>query len=250
MTGFFRGLSLFTSGALLLASAGLRAERAASPNLQNAASAPPRASYALTVTRDIDTYISLETDGARLSDVAADLSKRLGLPIVVSSALSGELLRANFFQLRFETALSLLARRAFVDYEVRPSGAVPLQVYLLASGDPPVARGSVTGIMIEGHTEDAPGRGGPDPLRMSFEFGRLTIVADRQPLAIVARAIAEMLNVPCDLEYAATEIVSTTLLSMTPESALLRLSPNIIVQVRADLDRGERTVQRIRLVSR
>ncbi len=209
------------------------------------------ARHTLTIARDTGvTFITLKADGASVSDVAADLSRQLGVPIVVSRSIAAQPLSISFLQFALEPALSTLAPRAYVDYEVRAGrDPVPEEIHLLGADEPqPPPRGPAQGILITGHTDEVVDPAN-DPLRLSYENDRLTILSDRQPLAVVVAAVGEMLNVPYEIEYAATETVDVTLTAMLPESALLRLSPNIRVHVRADLYRGSRAIQRIVLAS-
>lgn len=245
-----RGLVLVACAVLLAAGVG----RADSPGDQ--APQPQHRSgsgtFSLTVIRDAELSITLTADDARLSDVAARLARQLGVPISVSQAAANDLVSASFSDMPFETALTLLAPRAYVDYELRPGKAVPLEVRLATSDDPPPApRFPAMGILVEGNTEDVSQRSAPDPLRLSYEDNRLSIEVDRQPLGVVVAAVAETLDVPYDiqLEDGAAEIVDVAVIGASPEVALLRLSPNMRVNVRADLYRGDRVVQRIVVAS-
>jgi hypothetical protein len=241
----FRCVALVACNALLLGVAELRAgsSSAGAPALQIPSAS---GSFTLSVSRDTGTFISLDAEDARLSDVAARLATLLGMPVSVSPAAAEERISTSFAQLPFETALSALAWRAYVDYELRPGTAVPLEVRLATADDPqPAPRFPAIGVLIAGHTDDMSDSVTRDPLRLSLEDGRLTIVVERQPLGLVIAAAAETLNVPFDIEYGAAEIVNASLIRLPPEIALLRLSPNVRVFVRADLYRGDRTVQRI-----
>lgn len=244
MFGRVRCLPLFVCGTLLAGSASL-AGTSAAEDLQSQ-NPPARGTFAVSATRDVETLITLTADDARLSDVAARLATVLGVPVSVSAAAANDLVTASFAQLPLEPALIQLAPRAYVDYELRQDKAVPLDVHLAGLDEPaPEPRFPATGILIEGNTEDVPRPGTDDPLKISFEDNRLTLEVNRQPLGVVIAAAAETLSVPFDIQDGADEIVDVSVIQVPPEVALLRLSPNVRVNVRADLYRGERVVQRI-----
>lgn len=236
--------------AAVLACAALPRVTAEAAPLQQAAGARAKPSYTLQVSRDAGVEISLVADGARLSDVAADLAARLGVDIVVGPALRDETLTLSFSEAGFEAALNNLAPHAYVDYEVRDGvPPVPQRVFLYGfdEGESTV-RGASHGVMIEGHTEDTGGPMREDRLRVLYENNRLTIVSKRQPLALVVRAIGDTLNVPAEINDEAAELVDADARNTFPEDGILRLSPHIRVHVRVNLATSERMIKRIVVV--
>ncbi len=136
MIGRVRCLALFVCGTLLVGALGLRAESSAAEALQPQ-NPSARGTLAVSVTRDVETLITLTADEARLSDVAARLATELGVPVSVSPAAANELVSASFSQLPLEAALTQLVPRAYVDYELRPDRAVTLEVHLASVDEPP-----------------------------------------------------------------------------------------------------------------
>jgi type II secretory pathway component GspD/PulD (secretin) len=201
--------------------------------------------FRLQVVRDAEVLVSFEAEGARLADIGAALAQQMGIPVSVSPEAGRELITTRFSRLPVQTAVTILSRRSFIDYELRADRAVVLGIQFLTVADPPPPRGISAGVMIEGHTEDRPDPLLGQALQTSYEDGRMTLVVRRQPLRAVVAAISEMLGVPYTAEYAATELVDANLQRVPPEVALVQLSPGIRVEVRADLFRGERTVRRI-----
>jgi hypothetical protein len=211
-----------------------------------AAQTPAKPAHTLRVTTDGAPFISLDADGARLSAIAADLSERLGVRVTLGPTLLNETISASFVEASLESALIALAPRAYIDHEIR-RGVPPVrkEIYLggLVEPEPPV-RGSAQGLLITGHTEETPKPSATDPLRVMLEFDRLTVISREQPLAVVVLAVADMLNVPAEIEFESGEIVDADVRD-TPENALLALSPNIRVDVRTDVWRGTRSVRRV-----
>jgi hypothetical protein len=221
--------------ALLLAMRGLAA----------AAQTPAQPTYTLRVTMEGAPFISLDAEGARLPEIAADLAKRLGVRIVLGPTMINRTISASFTEASLESTLIALSPRAYIDYEIR-RGVPPVatEIYLGADTEPePPLRGAAEGLLIVGHTEETARPFAIDPLRVMLEYDRLTVISKEQPLAAVALAIGATLNVPAEIEDDARELVSADLRD-TPENVLVALSPNIRVAVRRDVWRGTRSVRR------
>jgi hypothetical protein len=208
-----------------------------------AASAPGR--FQLQVVTDGTLLVSIDADNARLGDVTAELSRRLGVPVGMSPALMNERLRLRLDKLPFESALSALAPRAYVDYDVRSGRARPRGVFLTNVDEAePEPRGGTHGILVSGNTEDVNGTA-DDALQVSYESERLTVFARAQSLWTVLLALGETLNVPVDFEGDPSVRINANFRLVRVEEALLALSPNVTLHVRADLYRGTRKIQRI-----
>jgi hypothetical protein len=217
---------------------------------QTPAAGSPAPSHRLSIVRrDGTMLVSLTAQNALLSDVASEFSRQSGVPVTVSRDVSSERLWAGFVDTPFEQAAAKLTRRVFVDYAFRPNAAAePVLVQLVGPDEPPsAAPGSASGVLISGNTED-PAAGQSDTLRIALDLNQLTIVAVRQPLALILAAAAETLGVPFMPDYPGGDLVTVSV-SDRPEFALLKLAPNVRVRMRADLNKNERTVQRIQLVA-
>src|SRR6185503_4761874 len=105
-----------------------------------------------------------------------------------------------------EMALISLASRAFVDYEIQQDAAPkPVGIYLLGATDPTpptdtVVRGASQGVVIEGNTEDVPKKPEEDPLLVTGDRRFLSLRSKEQPLALVARAMGDVLGIPVELK--------------------------------------------------
>jgi hypothetical protein len=209
-----------------------------------------RQAYTLRVSKDATTIVSLDADGAKLSEVAADLAKRIGVPINVGPTWRDEAVSVNFSDLPLEQALSTLGPHVFIDYEIRSNvEPIPREIHLMGFEEPEApSRGASHGIVLEGNTEETGTQQEQDPLQVLFENNRLSIMSKQQPLALVVRAVAEALGVPAEIKYAAADLVDIDLKLMDPEQAIQALSPNIRMHVRVDLYSSERSVRLLALV--
>lgn len=224
---------------------------------QPGTSRPTKKSHQLRITDGDIMGVSLKAEKARMTDIAADLAKRLNTSVRVGPSLQKEALTVEFADLSFDPAMGLIAPRVFVDYEIR-SNAKPkmLAIYLMGFEDPEPAanetvKSSSEAIMIEGNTEDEPASPvdyEADPLQVDRDDNFLTIRSKKQPLIAVVLTIAEVLEVPAEIRYESTEIIDTVIKDTPFEDAIIRLSPNIRLYVRANLGKSIRTPLRLSLV--
>jgi hypothetical protein len=217
------------------------------PGLQAAAAQTPRP-YSLTVKPDTRPIsVSLKATDAKVSDVAAELGTRLKAKVVLGPGVQNEKITVDVPETMLETALISLAPRVFIDYEIsQDAGPVPLGIYLLGVTDPApasdaVVRGTSQGLVIEGNTEDMPKAPEDDPLKVTGDRRFLTVMSKKQPLALVARAIGDVLGIPVELKYDATELITLTLTNGLPEETATSLSPSVHIFVRVDVNLAERT---------
>jgi hypothetical protein len=231
-------------------------ERVPTAAPQTAAKPPVKKKYTLRITKEGITGVSLKADKATLAEIGADLSKQLGVKVIIGASLAKEAISVEFADLTLEPAMRLLAPRVLMDYEYRAGAQpTPLGVYLLGPGDPDplanaVVEASSQAMLISGNTEDTGVTTDDDPLRVDFddEDNHITIKSKKQPLAAVLLTIADVLGVPADLKYDGDEIIDTEIKDVLFEDAITRLSPNIRVYVRDDLTRSRRIPLRLTLL--
>jgi hypothetical protein len=250
----FFALLIATSGTFLTVAAGPQGQT----QPQGAAKPASKKKHRLRITKGYLTGVSLKADRAKMSDIAADLSKRLGARVILGPTMSKEAITVEFYDLPLEPALRLLAPRVYLDYEIR-ANAQPtlLAIFLMGQDDPDpaknaVVQGSSEAMLIEGNTEDTAEESAvqrdDDPLQVDLDDNHLTIKSKKQPLAVVVMTIAEVLGVPAEIKYDSNEIVDTVIKDTPFEDAVARISPNIRLYVRADLTRSQRTPLRLVLV--
>src|ERR1700687_1963469 len=104
---------------------------------QTAPKRPLKKRYTLRITKEGITGVSLKADRAKLSEIAADLSKRLGAKVILGATMEKEAITVEFADLTLEPALRLLAPRVYIDYEIRKDAQpAPMGIYLLGNTDP------------------------------------------------------------------------------------------------------------------
>ena len=248
-------LLISTSGFFLGVDA--KAEPQNSPPAQGASKTSPKKRHRLRITKGEIIGLSLKADKAKMSEIAADLSKRLGTQVILGPNMAKEAITVEFYDLPLEAALRLLVPRVYIDYEIKDNARpVMLGIFLSDSNDPEpaataVVQGSSQALMIEGNTEDTAeptDDAANDPLQVELDDNLLTIKSKKQPLVAVVLTIAELLGVPAEVKYDSAEIVDTEIKDTPFEDAITRLSPNIRLYVRADLTRSKRTALRLTLV--
>lgn len=230
---------------------------------QKSAPATKQPDYVLRVsTRDLIT-LSLKAEKASLPKVADEISKKLKIPVLLGISLKKRDLTTDFKTLTLEPAMNLLAPQVYIDYEVNHSPGMqprPLAIYLNGYEDAVPAINSVVpnnsqAILIEGNTEDGvedPKKVKKDeeePLRVVYERNYLTVKANKQPLSVVLYRIANELGIPLEIRSDSNEVVNVDIKKLPLEDAVLQLSPNVRLYVRADLHRLERRPFRMVLVA-
>lgn len=256
LRGVFFALLISTSGFFLVVDAKAQPQNSPPPP-QGASKTSPKKRHKLSITKGEIIGLSLKADKAKMSEIAADLSKRLGTQVILGPNMAKEAITVEFYDLPLEAALRLLVPRVYIDYEIKENAQpVMLGIFLSDSNDPEpaataVVQGSSQAMMIEGNTEDTAeptDDAANDPLQVELDDNHLTIKSKKQPLVAVVLTIAELLGVPAEVKYDSTEIVDTEIKDTPFEDAITRLSPNIRLYVRADLTRSKRTALRLTLV--
>ena len=216
--------------------------------------------FTLRVTEDQIIGISLKAQDATVKEIAAELSKRLKIPITMTSIIERHKVTVNFSDLVLEPAMQQLAPQVFIDYEIdmTPGKAPrPLGIFLQGYNEtaPPenaVVHGSSDVMIIEGDTEDTGEDKDKDEkeqeLKIKYEKGELTVVAKKQPLVVVLYAIANEVGVPLEVTHEIVDPISINIQKASVESALERISPYIRLYLRADLMTQQRKPLRIVLV--
>jgi hypothetical protein len=244
------------------ASAVICQEPAASPRTETAgevktdkAQKPP---FTLSITNDQVIGLTLKAQDARLKEIAAELSKRLKIPVSVSPIMEKHLVTLNFGDLVLEPALQMLAPQVYIDYEVDTTPGVnqrPLAIYLQGYNERPpsdtaIVHGNSDVMVIEGNTEDTPPETAEaeQELKVTYEKGELSVKAKKEPLIVVLYGIANELGIPLEVKNEVTDLVTVNITRTSVESTLQQLGPNIRLYLRADLQLQERRPLRLVLV--
>ena len=237
-------------------------EPAASPSTANVSEAQPdkerKLPFTLRVTTDHVIGISLKAKEIKLKEIAGELSRRLKIPVKVSSIMEKHAVTTNYSDLVLEPAMQMLAPQVFIDYEFDTTPGVqprPLAIYLQGYNERPpsdtaIVRGNSDVMVIEGNTEDLEVE---DPeveqeLKVTYAKGELSVTAKKQPLVVVLYGIANELGIPLEVKNEVVDLVTANIIKTSVESALTQLGPNIRLYLRADLMLQERRPLRLVLV--
>jgi type II secretory pathway component GspD/PulD (secretin) len=229
------------------------------PGKTETAAKDAKRTFTLTITDDQIIGISLKAQDATVKEIAAELSKKLQIPIEVTPILQNHKVTTNFSDLVLEPALQQLAPQVFIDYEIDMTPGKmprPLGIFLQGYNEaPPAANAVVHGnsdvMIIEGNTEDDESNKNDEKeqeLKVKYEKGELTVVARKQPLVVVLYAVANELGIPLQVQNEIVDPISVNIQKASVESALQQLSQSIRLFLRADLLTQERRPLRILLV--
>lgn len=236
-----------------------KTETNSAPNQSGQPNKETKPPFTLRVTEDQIIGVTLKAHDATVKDIAAELSKRLRIPIAVSSIVERHRVTVNFSDLVLEPALQQLAPQVFIDYEIDMAAGKtprPLGIFLQGYNEPQpsdnaVVKGNSDVMIIEGDTEDTGEKDSEEKeqeLKVKYEKGELSVIAKKQPLAVVLYAIANELGVPLQVTNEIVDPISVNIQKASVESALQQLSQNIRLYLRADLMTQERRPLRIVLV--
>ena len=219
--------------------------------------------WSMKVTRKTPISMTLSSKNGALSEIAAELGKRLKVPVILTPLMQKQRVTLEFEAMPLEGALRQLAPQVYVDYELSGGDAggqpKPVGIYLQGMNEQPpaeatVVKGDSEAILIEGNTED-----GLDatnvrddeklPLRVTVEKNQLSVKARKQPLTAVLYEIASKVDIPFEMKYESTELVDVDFSNLTMEQAVRTLSPNIRLYQRTNLTSYEVRPLRLVLVS-
>jgi len=219
------------------------------------AAAQAQPPYSVSVTSEGTPFMTLTARDAKLSDVAAEVEKRLKAKVIVAPSLKDARVTVQIAGTPIEAAMLALAPRVFVDYELRRDAQpVAVGIYLLGLEDPEpavsaVVQGNSQGLMVSGNTEDTGEPPKDAPLRITYARGRLSVFAKEQPMIAVVMAIADEIGVPAEIKYPSREVISTDIKeSPMIDDVLFGLSDAVRVYVRADANRLEKRLLRVVVV--
>jgi hypothetical protein len=219
-------------------------------------------SWRLVVSKGSPTMVTLKAKDAPLTEIAAELGKKLKTPVVLSPLMQKQRVTLDFTSVPVEGAVRMLAPLPYIDYELSGDGATQprvLGIFLYAFNEEPPARDAVTkgseeAILIAGNTEEGTEayekeRQKDDaPLSVKFERNLVSVRARQQPLTVVLYEIASKVDIPFEMKYESSDLVDVNFSNYTLEQAARALSPNIRLYQRVNLTNYESTPLRLSLV--
>ena len=236
-----------------------------SPAQQPAAAQPKgkeaEPSWRLNVsTKETPAQVSLTAKDAPLAEIAADLARKLKVPVILSRVMLRQKVSHDFKGIPLEGAVRMLAPQVYVDYEVSGDASTlpkPIGIYLHALNEEApeataVVKGDNESVLIEGHTEEGTEEYEKEkekeesPLRVKVEKNMLSVRARKQPLLAVLAEIAGKVDIPFEMKYESSDLVDVDFSNYAIDQAVRALSPNIRLYMRTDLSNYE--IKPLRLV--
>jgi len=159
---------------------------------------PAEKPWSVKLSKAAPRTFTVKAKEAKLSEVTAELSRLLKVPVSLSPLMAKQRVSLDFGGLNLEATLRILAPQSYVDYVVGGKDAQPrpLAIYLQALNErapstSAAVHGSSEAILIEGDTEEGTDseaqkkKEEEDPLRVTFANNQLSVRAKKQPLSVV-----------------------------------------------------------------
>lgn len=221
------------------------------------------ATWRLRVSKSTPARITLKAKDAPLTEIAAELSRKIDAPVFLSRLMQQQRVTQDFADIPLEGAIRILAPQPYIDYEVSGDPASQpraIGVYLHALNEQPpdpsaVVKGESESLLIQGHTEEGTeayekAREKEDlPLRVKVEKNALSVRARKQPLVAVLAEIASKVDIPFEMKYESADLVDVDFSSYTIDQAVRSIAPNIRLYMRTDLTSYENRPLRLVLVA-
>ena len=219
--------------------------------------------WRLKVSKGLPPRITLKAKESPLTEIAAELSRKLDAPVFLSRVMQQQRVSHEFADIPLEGAVRILAPQSYIDYEVSGDPAAqprPIGVYLHALNEEPpdpsaVVKGESESLLIQGHTEEGTeayekAREKDDlPLRVKVERNTWSVRARKQPLVVVLAEIASKVDIPFEMKYESTDLVDVDFNGYSIDQAVRSLAPNIRLYMRTDLTSYENKPLRLVLVA-
>jgi type II secretory pathway component GspD/PulD (secretin) len=230
-----RGFGVLSCVALLigLAASGVAAQQPA------AKSKAATGTFRVRVKQNGAYFVSVRAKAVPLSEIAAELSRRLKAPVVLSRVMDKQKVTLEFEDLPLETALQLMAPLPYVHYELQ-GGSDPVcrEIFLNAYNEPapvPKLENHNISFVMQGDTESLDPK--EDPLHVDYKNGRLTVKVKKQSLAAVLDRIATVLGVNLIMKKDTDDTVDLDFKEASLEDAVSYFPPSVHVHVRKDIQR-------------
>lgn len=199
-----------------------------------------RGTWRVRVKQGSTSFITVRANEAPLTQVAAEISRQLKVPVILSRVMQKQLVTLDFQNLALESALQAIAPLPSIHYELQGnSPPICREIFLNAYNEPvPVPKLENKGIafIMEGDTESA-GDSKEDPLNISYRNQRLSVKVKKQSLTAVLDRIALHLGVNFTMKQDSTELVDLDIKEMSLDEAIAYFPPTVRLHVRKDLQR-------------
>jgi type II secretory pathway component GspD/PulD (secretin) len=197
------------------------------------------AAFRVRVKQNGAYFVSIRAKAAPLAEVAAELSRRLKAPVVLSRVMEKQKITLEFEDLPLESALQLMAPLPYIHYELQ-GGSSPVcrEIFLNAYNEPapvPKLENRNISFVMQGDTESMDPK--EDPLKVDYKNGRLTVKVKKQSLAAVLDRIANVLGVNLIMKQDTNDTVDLDFKEASLEEAVSYFPPSVHLHVRKDIQR-------------
>jgi type II secretory pathway component GspD/PulD (secretin) len=232
--GGFEQLKRLLVAAILAATAAAGVALAQQPAANNS-----KAAWLVRVKQNGGYFITVRAKGVLLPEIAADLSRRIKAPVVLSRVMEKQKVTVDFKDMPLEAALQLLAPNPYVHYELQ-GGSPPIcrEIFLNAYNEtipvPKLGNANIS-FVITGDTESADSK--DDPLRVSYVNQRLSVNVKKQSLTAVLDRIASVLGVNFSMKQDTNDTLDLDFKETPLEDAISYFPPSVHLHVRKDIQR-------------
>ncbi|HSS20507.1 MAG TPA: hypothetical protein VLL54_10565 [Pyrinomonadaceae bacterium] len=195
-------------------------------------------SWKVRVKQNGTYFLTIHAKDAPLVEIAADLSKRIKAPVVLSRVMQKQNVTLDFQDMPLESALQMIAPLPYIHYELQGNSApIPREVFLNAYNEPvpvPKLMNRNVSFVMEGDTE---GGSKDDPLQVGYKDGRLSVNVKKQSLTAVLDRVASVMGVSFSMQQDSAETIDLNFKDLTLEDAMGYFPPSVHLHVRKDLQR-------------
>lgn len=183
-------------------------------------------------------FLTVQAREVPLVEIAADLSRRLKAPVVLSRVMQKQLVTVEFADLPLESALQMMAPLPYVHYELRGSSApVCREVFLNAYNEVaplPKFENKNVSFVMQGDTE---ADSKDDPLQVSYKNQRFSISVKKQSLTAVLDRMASLMGVNFSMDEDSEQTIDLDFKDVPLEDVMNYFPPSVHLHLRKDLQR-------------
>lgn len=212
----------------------------ARPGEAPATAAVAAGTWRVRVKQEGTFFLTVRANKAPLNQIAAEISRQVKAPVVLSRVMQKQLVTLDFQDLPLESALQMMAPLPYIHYELQGNSApICREIFLDAYNEPapvPKLENKSVSFVMEGDTENT-GDSKEDPLQVSYRNQRLSVKVKKQSLTAVLDRIAQQLGVNFSMKQDSNELVDLDFKELSLEEAISYFPPTVHVHVRKDLQR-------------
>jgi hypothetical protein len=207
--------------------------------------------WRVRVKQERTFFLTVRAHEAPLSQIAAELSRQVKAPVILSRVMQKQLVTLDFQDMPLESALLIMAPLPFIHYELQGNSApICREIFLNAYNEPvpvPKLENKSVSFILEGDTEST-GDKKEDPLHVSYRNQRLSVKVKKQSLTSVLDRIAMQMGVNFSMKQDSNELVDLDIKEMSLEDAISYFPPAVHLHVRKDVQQASTVPLLVELV--